>query len=124
MNRDFEASKPIYMQIAEQLYKKLVRKEIMPGDKLLSVREMAVQSGVNPNTIQRAYGEMERMGIVETRRGQGTFVIEDDQIIDTLRGQFQSEILQTFVQSMRELGYTKKDMLTGLEQYLHEEEVE
>ena len=124
MNKDFEASKPIYMQIAEQLYKKLVRKEIMPGDKLLSVREMAIQSGVNPNTIQRAYGEMERMGIVETRRGQGTFVIEDDQIIDTLRGQFQSEILQTFVQSMRELGYTKKDMLTGLEQYLHEEEVE
>lgn len=123
MNKDFEASKPIYMQIAEQLYKKLVRKEIKPGDKLLSVREMAVQSGVNPNTIQRAYSEMERMGIVETRRGQGTFIIEDEGIVDTLRSQFQSEVINTFVQSMRELGYTEEDMLTGLERYLKEGEV-
>lgn len=122
MGKDFEASKPIYMQIAEQIYKQLVRTEIKPGDKLLSVREMAVQSGVNPNTIQRAYAEMERMGFVETRRGQGTFVIEDEGIVDRLKSQFQSEIMNTFVQSMRELGYTKEDMLASLERYLREGE--
>ncbi|MCY8268869.1 GntR family transcriptional regulator, partial [Bacillus haynesii] len=67
MEKEFSASKPIYRQIAEQLFKKMIRGEIKPGEKLPSVRELAVQTQVNPNTIQRTYNEMERMGVVETR---------------------------------------------------------
>ena len=82
MANEFSASKPIYRQIAEQLFKKMIRGEIKPGEKLPSVRELAVQTQVNPNTIQRTYNEMERMGVVETRRGQGTFVVEHTEVID------------------------------------------
>ncbi|MCY9448646.1 GntR family transcriptional regulator, partial [Bacillus haynesii] len=81
MANEFSASKPIYRQIAEQLFKKMIRGEIKPGEKLPSVRELAVQTQVNPNTIQRTYNEMERMGVVETRRGQGTFVVEHTEVI-------------------------------------------
>lgn len=77
MVEEFDTTKPIYIQIMEMINKKIVRNEWKAGEKLPSVREMAVKTGVNPNTIQRTYSELERMGIVETRRGQGTFVTEN-----------------------------------------------
>ena len=60
-----------------------------------SVREMAIQSGVNPNTIQRSYSEMERMGVVETKRGQGTFVINRNEIVIELKQQLQNEMISS-----------------------------
>ncbi|GIN65724.1 putative HTH-type transcriptional regulator YhcF [Bacillus sonorensis] len=118
MANDFSASKPIYKQIAEQLLKKMVREEIKPGEKLPSVRELAVQTQVNPNTIQRTYNEMERMGVVETRRGQGTFVVENTEVIDELKREMRAEVIGQFVQSMEELGLSKQDMLSELDRYL------
>ncbi|MFT0802568.1 GntR family transcriptional regulator [Bacillus swezeyi] len=118
MAHDFSSSKPIYKQIAEQLFKKMVREEIKPGEKLPSVRELAVETQVNPNTIQRTYNEMERMGIVETRRGQGTFVVEKSEVIDDLKREMQAEVIGQFVLSMEELGLSKRDMLSELDRYL------
>ncbi|KAA6453564.1 GntR family transcriptional regulator [Bacillus swezeyi] len=118
MAHDFSSSKPIYKQIAEQLFKKMVREEIKPGEKLPSVRELAVETQVNPNTIQRTYNEMERMGIVETRRGQGTFVVEKSEVIDDLKREMQAEVIGQFVLSMEELGLSKQDMLSELDRYL------
>ncbi|EWH21616.1 GntR family transcriptional regulator [Bacillus haynesii] len=118
MANEFSASKPIYRQIAEQLFKKMIRGEIKPGEKLPSVRELAVQTQVNPNTIQRTYNEMERMGVVETRRGQGTFVVEHTEVIDDLKQEMRSEVIGQFVQSMEELGLSKQDMLSELDRFL------
>jgi GntR family transcriptional regulator len=120
--KEFEASKPIYMQIADRIFQKIVRGEIKPGDKLPSVREMAVQSGVNPNTIQRSYAEMERMGVVETKRGQGTFVIGDNRIVAELKRTMQNDILHEFVKNMEELGLTRSEMMEGLRAFLEEGE--
>ncbi len=120
MGKEFEASKPIYIQIAEQVFQRIVRGEISPGDKLPSVREMAIQSGVNPNTIQRSYSEMERMGVVETKRGQGTFVINRNEIVIELKQQLQNEMISSFVTSMQELGLSKQEMIKGLEVYFQE----
>ncbi|MBS4198270.1 GntR family transcriptional regulator [Bacillus sp. FJAT-49732] len=120
MAADFEASKPIYLQIADHIFQKIVRKEIKPGDKLSSVREMAIQLGVNPNTIQRSYTEMERMGVVETKRGQGTFVLERDSIVEELLLTMQKEIITQFVKSMEELGFSKEEMIHGLQSFLSE----
>lgn len=92
----------------------------MPGEKLPSVREMAIQAGVNPNTIQRSYGEMERMGVVETKRGQGTFVIEGESIVEKLKTSMQMEIISQFVKSMEELGISRQQMLAKLENFLKE----
>lgn len=120
MVKEFEASKPIYMQIADQIYQQIVRQEIKPGDKLPSVREMAVQAGVNPNTIQRSYTEMERMGFVETKRGQGTFVVDRNEIVTELKVTMQREIIGQFVSNMKDLGFSENQMLEGLKDYLEE----
>ncbi|GIN87050.1 putative HTH-type transcriptional regulator YhcF [Heyndrickxia sporothermodurans] len=121
MTEEFLATKPIYMQIADRVYQQIVRGELKAGDKLPSVREMAIQSGVNPNTIQRTYGEMERVGIVETKRGQGTFVTEDQDKINTLKVKLQIEIIQVFVKSMKELGFSNSDILRGIEEFFRRE---
>ncbi|PAM96697.1 GntR family transcriptional regulator, partial [Flavobacterium sp. IR1] len=76
MTDTFHASKPIYIQLAERIQRQILRGELAPGDKLPSVREMGIQSSVNPNTVQRTYRELEGMNIVETKRGQGSFVTE------------------------------------------------
>lgn len=122
MATEFQTSKPIYLQIVDSIFQRIVRGEIKPGEKLPSVREMAIQSGVNPNTIQRSYAEMERMEIVETKRGQGTFVIEGESIVEELRSTMQTEIISQFVKSMEELGITRQQMLARLEAYLKEGE--
>ncbi|UQZ45332.1 GntR family transcriptional regulator [Bacillus sp. PK3-037] len=117
MRQDFQSSKPIYLQIADQIFYRLVRQELVPGDKLPSVREMAIQTKVNPNTIQRTYSEMERLGIVETRRGQGTFIAEKAEIVDELKERLTREVFESFIHQMAELGLTKEDMLAGIKKY-------
>ena len=118
MTEEYTASKPIYIQIADRIIREIVRKELSPGDKLPSVREMAVQSGVNPNTIQRTYSELERMEIVETRRGQGTFVTEREEVLTVLNEKVQREVIESFIRNMKELGLTKEQMIQGVEKYL------
>ncbi|MGF3103835.1 GntR family transcriptional regulator [Rossellomorea sp. DUT-2] len=118
MTEEYTASKPIYLQIADRIIRGIVRTELSPGDKLPSVREMAVQSGVNPNTIQRTYSELERMDIVETRRGQGTFVTEKEEVLSVLNEKVQEEVIELFIKNMKELGLTKDEMLKGVERYL------
>jgi GntR family transcriptional regulator len=122
MTKDFQTSKPIYIQIADHLSSQIVRGEMRAGEKLPSVREMAINSGVNPNTIQRTYSEMERMGIVETKRGQGTFVTENEQVLKALKIRLQTDIIDGFVQNMKELGFSHEEMMEGLEQYFRREQ--
>ncbi|MCR8850074.1 GntR family transcriptional regulator [Rossellomorea sp. SC111] len=118
MTEEYTASKPIYLQIADRIIREIVRKELALGDKLPSVREMAVQSGVNPNTIQRTYSELERMDIVETRRGQGTFVTEKDEVLTELNEKVQKEVIESFIRNMKELGLSNDQMIQGVEKYL------
>ncbi|UXH44291.1 GntR family transcriptional regulator [Rossellomorea vietnamensis] len=124
MTEEYKASKPIYLQIADRIIREIVRKELTPGDKLPSVREMAVHSGVNPNTIQRTYSELERMDIVETRRGQGTFVTEKEDVLTILNEKVQEEVIESFIRNMKELGLTKEQMIQGVENYLSRREGE
>lgn len=114
----FDATQPIYWQLAQRIRRQIVRGDLKPGEKLPSVREMAFESGVNPNTVQRTYSELERMEIVETRRGQGTFVTERTQILDQLRAQLKEEQIGRFVKDMEEMGYSSEEMIKGLRDYL------
>ncbi|SFA39159.1 GntR family transcriptional regulator [Parageobacillus thermantarcticus] len=122
MAEEFDTTKPIYIQIMERINKKIVRNEWKAGEKLPSVREMAVETGVNPNTIQRTYSELERMGIVETRRGQGTFVTENAEVIERLRERLKRDIVADFVRNMTELGFTLDEMIATLKNYEGDEE--
>ncbi|MFD2615006.1 GntR family transcriptional regulator [Paenibacillus gansuensis] len=115
---EFHTSKPIYLQLADRIHRQIVSKELAAGQKLPSVREMAITFNVNPNTIQRTYSELEREEIVETRRGQGTFVTENEDLLIELRGKLKEEQISIFVQVMQEMGYSASEITSGLQEYL------
>lgn len=118
MGEAFHNLTPIYIQLAERINRQIVRQDLKPGDKLPSVREMAIQVGINPNTVQRTYRELELMGIVETRRGQGTFVTENKQVLEKLREMMKESRIESFVREMSEMGYSAEEMMEGLNRYL------
>ncbi|MBM7542609.1 GntR family transcriptional regulator [Amphibacillus cookii] len=122
MVQEFQASKPIYMQIVDQIIIDILQGTQKVGDKLSSVREMAVKMGVNPNTIQRAYAELERMGAVETRRGQGTFVINNPELFATIKLDMQREIINRYVKDMKQLGVSSIEMIDQLKAFVEGEE--
>jgi GntR family transcriptional regulator len=92
----FSGTAPIYYQIVQKICRQIVRGDIKPGEKLPSVRELAVQFGVNPNTAQRVYMEMERLAVVQVRRGQGTFVTENRERLKQLRDQLKQEKIKSY----------------------------
>ena len=73
---------PIYRQIMDGVRYSVAGGTLAAGDRLPSVRELATSLGVNPTTIQKAYGELEHLGVIETRRGQGTFVVDAPPVVD------------------------------------------
>ncbi|MGB4372109.1 MAG: GntR family transcriptional regulator, partial [Halanaerobiales bacterium] len=97
MGLNFDATKPIYEQIIDHIKKMIVRGELQPGDKLPSQRELAKDINVNPNTIQRAYREMELLELVETRRGMGTYLKEDENMVITIRNDMARDAVTNFL---------------------------
>lgn len=118
----FNPSVPIYLQLCERIKNKIIRGEIGMGERLPSVRDLAIDSGVNPNTVQRTYRELEETGIVEKKRGQGTFVTEDPAILHQMREELKASHITLFVSEMREMGYSETEMLDGLKVYLDKKE--
>ena len=113
---NFDPTRPIYLQIMEAVKKGAVRGVHAPGEQLPSVRDMAVTMGVNPNTMARAYQELEREGFVETRRGEGSFVTGDSARIDDERRRLADAARQQFAALIRDLGLTTLQTRALLEQ--------
>ncbi len=107
---EFSNEKPIYLQIMHYLKKEIVSGQLRPGDKLLSTREMALQINVNPNTIQRVYKELEVQETVFTKRGLGTFVSEDQAIVQKLRDEIASDMIEELVAEMTQIGIDYKTL--------------
>ena len=118
----FDAAQPIYRQIIDDFMKKIIRGELHNGDRIPSQREYAEMVRVNPNTVQRAYREMEVMQMVETVRGQGTFVVVDQSGLTSIKEDMAKSILTYFVTEMNSLGYSDQDLTKALEQYLQSKE--
>lgn len=114
----FDESVPIYTQIMQGVLWDIATGALLPGDKLLSVRDFAKQARTNPNTVQRAYTELERIGVVETQRGQGTFVSDNPDIAREVRSEMTSSTVQSFVEEMRRLRYSDSDILALVSQQL------
>ena len=114
---DFKANKPIYLQVIDDIKRRSLLGEIKLGDKLPSTRELAVQYTVNPNTAARIYNELEQCGLCYTKRGLGTFVSEDVHLIDTLKAELSSEMIETFVSGMTSLGFSKDEIINLIKNY-------
>lgn len=100
---------PVYAQLSEQLLGALARGEAMAGDRLPSVRDVAAALALNPNTVNRAYAELERLGAVETRRGRGTFV--SDRRVKRAPAPRLAELAEPFVARARALGYAGRQIV-------------
>ncbi len=115
MEIDFNAAYPIYEQLIEEIKKQIVRGELKAGDKLPSQRKLARRIDVNPNTVQRAYREMEQRGLVETRRGRGTFIKDNDQVMIEIKKEMAESAVANFIEQMLSLGFDKEKILKKVE---------
>lgn len=112
MSIEFDNNMPIYVQIMNYMKKQIINGKLKPGDKIESVRDLAVELQINPNTIQRTFQELEREGIVETRRGLGRYVTSEESTIMQIKKEMAGELLETFVKGMKELGFKGNDIVT------------
>ncbi|MBQ0139810.1 MAG: GntR family transcriptional regulator [Kurthia sp.] len=117
MTIDFNRDTPIYTQLVERICSEIIRNERRLGAKMPSVREYALEVGVNVNTIQRVYKELEHLQLTETRRGQGTFITANEQVIIDMRQQVKSKLIAQFFEKIDDFGFTKEEIMTEINRF-------
>jgi len=114
----FDDRMPIFRQIILQFNRAFVRGDIKPGDRIPSIRELSVLLRVNTNTVQRVYQEMERDGLITSKRGTGYFFTEDVSMNERKRLDLVMDSLRRFLEEMRELGCTDREIIGELASYM------
>ncbi len=116
MDYIFDDKVPIYIQIINFIKKDIISGKLNPGDKLPSVREFSSLLKVNPNTVSRVYQEIEKEGMTYTQRGMGTYIKEDQEMINKIRKEMAEETIDNFLEGMRRLGFTKEEVMKVIEE--------
>lgn len=109
---NLNSDRPIFLQIVERIQMDIISGKYKPGDKLPSVRDLASEASVNPNTMQKAFSELERTGLVYSQRTTGRFITEDTVMIDELKASFAKEKITEFITLMQQLGFSKEEILS------------
>ena len=120
MEWKIDNNKPVYIQLVEQLKVKIISGEIELDSKLDSVRSLAADAMVNPNTMQKALAELEREGLVYSQRTAGRFVSDNKEKTDRLQEEMTMECIKTFVAQMEKMGYKKEQIIEMLNKYISE----
>lgn len=107
---EFENGRPIYTQLLELIEQKIVAGEYPPGSRMPSVRELAAEAAVNPNTMQRAMVELENKGLIITNRTSGRTVTEDVQVLSEIKNQKANILTAEYVTKMTELGFSQDEI--------------
>ena len=121
MDWNFNNDMPIYTQLVDKIKLSIVSGQLTPGEKLSTVRDLAAEAKVNPNTMQRAFQELEREGLVFSQRSSGRYVTEDVEIIMEAKKAMARQYVESFMKSMEQLGYTGEEILHLLEEGEKEE---
>jgi GntR family transcriptional regulator len=121
---EFDNNLPIYIQIMHYIKKQIVTGRLKEGDKIPSVRELATELQINPNTVQRTFQELEREGIVETKRGMGRYVTKDRGKIMDIKREMSKELISSFLKGMYSLGFTKEEIVSVVSNALQNEDLE
>ena len=116
----FDEKSPIYLQIAYRVKLKIASKELSIGQQLLPVRELAQEAGVNPNTVQRAFQELEKEGLVYSARTSGRFVTEDEKLIDQKRHEIAQNLIKNFVTEMMTIGFSSPKIKSIITDYIEQ----
>ena len=111
MPGNLDNDRPIYLQLMERIQHDIISGVYQPGDKLPSVRDLAVEAAVNPNTMQKALSELERCGLVHSQRTSGRFITDDTAMIKEMKTELAQEHIRDFFRQMHKLGFSDEDTL-------------
>lgn len=117
---ELDNDRPIYLQLMERIQQDIVSGIYKPGDRLPSVRDLAVEAAVNPNTMQKALSELERSGLVYSQRTSGRFITEDTQLLDEMKTSLAFEHILQFLEKMKQLGFQKEEIAALIQKALKE----
>ena len=111
MENQFSNDKPIYLQLIDYFKAQIISGELPEGSRLDSVRDLAVKAQVNPNTMQKALSELERMGLVRTERTSGRFITDDKEKIKAMKEELAKSEIEIFLEKMKSLGFDKSEVI-------------
>lgn len=112
---NLSGDRPIWLQLTEQIQLRIISGEYPAGERLPSVRDLAAEAAVNPNTMQKALTELERSGLVYSQRTSGRFITQDQELIRGLKQQLAQEQTSAFLERMESLGFTGEETLAIME---------
>lgn len=116
MQWTLDSERPVYLQLIEQIQAGIISGQFLAGDKLPSVRELAADAMVNPNTMQKALAELERTGLLYSQRTSGRFITTDQTLIRQLRQQQALQIITAFLEKMQQLGFDAEQTIALIRQ--------
>ena len=114
MKFEFDNNIPIYIQLVEQIKIYIISGKFKPGDRLPSVRELAIETKVNPNTMQKALIELEELKLIYTERTNGKFVTSDQKLIDKYKKESADWLSNKYFSSMKSIGFDKEETINYL----------
>lgn len=109
MEWSLRSDRPIWLQLCEQMERRIVTGQYPPGSRLPSVRELAAEAGVNPNTMQRALQQLEQENLTVTHRTAGRMVTEDTAAVDAIRRKMARDAIEAFYTATAQLGYSRQE---------------
>ena len=112
----FTADRPVYLQIAQRIEKAVLAGVYPPGEQLPSVRQLALEAAVNPNTVQHAFTELENQGIIFSRGTQGRYVTEDAETIEACRLEMAQQYVRVFLKDIEHLGISQEQAITMIKE--------
>lgn len=118
---NFNPNLPIYAQIIQEMKRRMIRHELSAGERIPSVRDLAKEAGVNPNTMQKALADLEAEGLLDTERTAGRFITSDGEKLAALRKNYLQERLAPLLQELQDLGVTPEELGQLTSQYFKEE---
>lgn len=108
---DLDNDRPIYLQLMERIQHDIISGVYRPGDKLPSVRDLALDAAVNPNTMQKALSELERSGLVYSQRTSGRFITDDESLLLRMKKDLAEDHIRQFFDQMNNLGFNSEETL-------------
>ena len=118
-----DSGRPIYAQIIERVQLDIITGHYKPGEKLPSVRDLASEAAVNPNTMQKALSELEQSGLLYTQRTSGRFITEDTELIQRMKTTLATMQVREFIHKMRQIGLDDTEILQLIQTIMKEEAV-
>ena len=116
MNHIFDNERPIYVQLVEKIRVEIISGKLKSGERIPSVRELALTARVNPNTMQKALAELESEGLVYTERTNGKFVTEDEKLIEKIKKELAKEKVKNYINDMSNIGISYEESIKYLQE--------